>query len=154
MCFIYPYSTTHGVYCPDRAGDNVWYTVGMQVDLWGAKIKITEAMVLKDIQQYLSLKGIFHWRNNSGSFKPETGGYVRFGFKGSSDLLGVYPGGRMFCIEAKKPGGALSDFQIEFLKSVRSKGGVILVAESVQDVIECLKNPDYIGGERYKKLLQ
>jgi len=125
----------------------------MQHDLWGDKMKVSEAMVLKDVTHFLTLKGVYFWRNNSGAYKSESGAFVRFGKKGTSDIVGVYPGGRFFAVECKKPGGKLSDEQIEFLKSVRLHGGVVCVAESVDDVDKCLRNPEYIALDRYRRLI-
>jgi len=121
----------------------------MQSDLWGKKV--SEAQVLKDVMHFLTLRGIFHWRNNSGAYKAESGAFVRFGKKGTSDIIGVYPGGRFFACEVKRPGGLLSDEQIEFLKRVRANGGVACVAESVDDVDKCLRDSEYVALDRYRQ---
>lgn len=127
----------------------------MQVDIYGKTQKITEAMVLRDIQQYLKFKGIFGYRSNAGAFTDErTKRFIRYGVLGGADLTCIYPTtGQYWACEVKRPGGLLSDGQIAFLRGVRKSGGVILVAESIRDVEECLRNPGFIGDERYKKLL-
>ena len=125
----------------------------MQRDLWGGKQKISESDVLRDVQQYLKLRHIFSYRQNSGAYKPDGGGFVRYGHLGAADLCCIYPGGRMWQLETKAPGGKLSDGQIIFLKEVRAHGGVVLVCEGLDDVDKCLKDAEYIGLDRYKRLI-
>jgi len=107
----------------------------------------------KDIQrailQYLEIKHIFHWRNNTGAYKadddkdgasaPQVGKkksrFIRFGKKGSSDIIGVLPGGRALFIEVKRPsGGSLSAAQKEFLGRARMAGALAFEARSVEEV--------------------
>ena len=112
-----------------------------------------ESDVMKVIKEYLAYRNIYMWRNNSGSYETN-GRYISYGKAGTADLLGVYPGGRFFAIEVKRPGGALSPAQIEFLREVRKRGGVALVAESVEDVDKCLKDSSYAGVPKFAKHLE
>jgi hypothetical protein len=45
-----------------------------------------ESAIQPQILQYLSLKGIFHYRNNSGGFKDANNHFYRFGALGSPDM--------------------------------------------------------------------
>lgn len=89
----------------------------------------TEASVLKGCLRVLALKGIPHWRNNTGAARMGDR-YVRFGTKGGSDVLAILPGpGRLMAIEVKRPGGKPTEDQLAFLAAVRDAGGVALVVD-------------------------
>lgn len=116
--------------------------------------KPLEADVQRACLEFLSWKQIFHWRQNSAVFKNEqTGSYIRAGVKGISDIIAIYPGGRMWLIEVKRPGGLLSDTQIEFLSSARQRGAIVTIAESVDDLTRALASPDSANLPRYEKAL-
>jgi hypothetical protein len=83
---------------------------------------LTEAGVLNAVSQFLSVHGIFHYRNNTGAYKIKDR-FIRYGFPGSSDIAGVCPDGRALYVECKKPGGRLSALQREFLEKINSLGG-------------------------------
>jgi hypothetical protein len=84
---------------------------------------------------YLAIKGIFAWRNNSGGV-PVDGGkrFVRFGYPGSPDILGILPGGKMLCVETKSAKGKLSEAQEAFRGYVERAGGVYVVVRSLEDL--------------------
>lgn len=100
----------------------------------------------KDIQaailQYLRLRNVFAWRNNSGmQLIPNKGGgmrAIRIGLPGSADILGIMPDGRFLAIEVKRPGKMPTDEQRAFLGQIEANGGVAVVAHSVDDVISLL----------------
>jgi hypothetical protein len=107
-----------------------------------------ESDVLKSILEFLAWRKIPSWRNNSGAF----GGvhinkqgqakkwFVRFGKKGSSDILGVLPpNGKMIAIEVKRPGKYATHDQSEFLEEIRESGGLAGVCTSIEDVKELLQ---------------
>lgn len=90
------------------------------------------------ILHYLNLKGHYCWRNNTGMFFGEYKGKkwaTKVGIKGSSDIIGVDKNGRGLAIEVKKKGGKTSPEQDLFLKQIKDRGGVALVAYSLDDVI-------------------
>lgn len=97
---------------------------------------IAEHDIQSQILEYLQLRHVLVFRNNTGRR-----GYVRFGLDvGSSDIIGVLPGGRFLAIEVKKPkGGVVSEFQTRFLESVNAHGGLGFVARSLADVEERIK---------------
>jgi hypothetical protein len=53
---------------------------------------VKESFLQRQILDYLALKGIFHYRNNSGAFDNGRGGFYRFGTKGSPDIICVIEG--------------------------------------------------------------
>ena len=116
--------------------------------------KPLESDVLRTCLAVLSLKGVFHWRNNSGAYEQEGGRFVRYGFKGSSDIIALHPdGGRLWAIEVKRPGGRLSDAQVSFLRSVRMHGGVATVAESPEDVLRSIVDSSATSHGRYESAI-
>ena len=123
--------------------------------------KPLEAQVQKACLEFLSWKGIFHWRNNSGGVVADytnkqgqtKSRFMRYGHSGSSDIIAVYPGGRMWLIEVKRPGGLLSDNQISFLARARQRGAIVTIAESVDDLTRALASPDAANHPRYEAAL-
>jgi hypothetical protein len=65
-------------------------------------IRVTEADVMRDVDQVLSAYHIFHWRNNTGVTRIGRR-FIRFGYPGSSDWLGICPDGRFLAVECKRP---------------------------------------------------
>ena len=98
-----------------------------------------EVDIQRDILQYLSIKGIFNFRVN-------TGGVMRMGrwcpsptiTKGTSDIIAIKKLasgiGQFVAIEVKAQGGKVSKDQRAFLDSVVEGGGLAVVAYGVHDV--------------------
>lgn len=81
------------------------------------------------------------WRANTGVAIPLAhacplcrGRGVRFGVVGQADLSGIVRGGRRLEVEVKSPTGRPSEQQVRFGNMIRSKGGIYVVARSVEDV--------------------
>lgn len=92
--------------------------------------------MLSQCLEYLKMLGIFCWRNNVGCAKIGNR-FMRFGLKGSSDILGIMPDGRFLAVECKREkGGKLSEEQSAFLDAIRSRGGLAICANSVHE-LEC-----------------
>ena len=61
---------------------------------------------------------------------------MRFGHKGSSDIIGILPDGRFLAVECKREkGGVLSPEQKEFRDKITQNNGVYILAHSVTDLI-------------------
>lgn len=95
---------------------------------------ITEKDILAEIKTYLSARGIFFFRCNTG----RRGG-VSFGIKGAPDIIGILPDGRFLAIEVKGPGGKASIEQLQFLGEIAKNGGMAFVAFSIDDVARHLE---------------
>jgi len=114
----------------------------------------------------LEARGIYHWRNNTGAVQIAPGRFIRFGKVGSSDILGILPGGRLLCVECKAPDrGRLSPKQKQFLADVRKLGALALVVRGWWELDEALREAGYAmkdmplfentapyGGENNKEL--
>jgi hypothetical protein len=99
--------------------------------------RMKESHVQRQILDYLALKRIFHYRNNSGGFKDKAGHFYRFGALGSPDIICVIDG-QFVGIEVKAPKGRQSDHQKEFQHNLEAAAGVYVLAYSLDDVIAAL----------------
>ncbi|MES2342293.1 MAG: VRR-NUC domain-containing protein [Pseudomonadota bacterium] len=96
----------------------------------------TESALVRQLLQYLSLRGVLAWRANQIPAPLKGGGFRKFaGLKGVSDILGVLPpGGRLLAVEAKSPTGRLRPAQARFLDAVNARGGLGIVCRSLADL--------------------
>ena len=97
-----------------------------------------EGAVVKACLDYLAVRGIYAWRNNSGALLNAQRRPVFFGKPGSADILGILPGGTFLAVECKAETGKLSDRQIGFLKTIAENGGAAILARSADDLIKGL----------------
>jgi len=95
-----------------------------------------EAAALAEVLKALRHHHAVAWveRQNSGVAKIG-GRFVRFGWAGCSDLLGMLQDGRLLAVEVKAPRGKVRAEQAEFLSLVRRFGGVAFVARDCRDVL-------------------
>ncbi len=96
-----------------------------------------ESEIQKAILEYLKLKGYFCWRNNSGAFKTERGGFYRMGIKGAPDIF-LIKEGRFIGLEVKTRLGTLSEAQEAFKVALEAAGGTYLIVRSLDDVTPIL----------------
>lgn len=92
-----------------------------------------ETKLQRQILDYLKLRCILSWRNNSGQLRSK--GYsINLSPKGSPDIIGILPGGRMLAIEVKMPRESLTPTQNAFCRRLKDNGAAVFVARSVGDV--------------------
>lgn len=105
----------------------------------------TEAQIQKQVLEYLTLRGHFAFRVNTMGVPMWDGksfkGFRPSPMKGVADILGVrgkpargVPAGQAFAIEVKDKKGKPSKEQVAFLEEVNRKGGLGIVARSIEDV--------------------
>lgn len=99
-----------------------------------------EAAALVEVLKMLRNHPAVAWceRQNTGATKVG-GRFIRFGWRGCSDVIGMMTDGRLLAVEVKAKGGRLRPEQGEFLSLVRRFGGVGIVARNSLDVIDALK---------------
>lgn len=106
----------------------------------------------KDVQrqclQWLELWGAFPIRVNSGAFAGFGANgakrFVRFNSEpGCSDCLCVLPDGRFAAIEFKRKGKKARPEQVSFLDAVAARGGIGIVADSLDGLREQLRTKGY-----------
>ena len=84
-----------------------------------------ERDVVADIKKYLSSLGgdIFFWKEHGGPY----------GTSGIPDIICCYKG-RFLGLEAKLPGGKLTELQKRTLDKINAAGGIARRVQSVDDV--------------------
>lgn len=97
----------------------------------------TEKQIENAILDYLKLRRIFAWKNETtGIYDPKKKVFRKKKSKhhmtGQSDILGIFCG-RFLAIEVKKRGGYATKEQKEFMANIRRGGGFAFVARSVDD---------------------
>lgn len=103
------------------------------------KTNLKENTVLTECLAYLNLVGVFCWRNNTGAYKIGNR-FIRYGYKGSSDIIGILPDGRFLAVECKREkGGVLSEAQKDFITAIQNNGGIACVVHSVADLQKIIK---------------
>jgi hypothetical protein len=95
-----------------------------------------EAPVLRGCLRWLHARGVFAWRNNTGTTWIN-GQPVSFGYPGSADILGIAPDGRFLAIECKSATGKQSEKQRAFQAKIEANHGVYLLVRSVEE-LACL----------------
>jgi hypothetical protein len=123
----------------------------MTADLFGFESQTTrrtnnrpEAAALAEVLRVLRHHPAVAWVERQNSGVARMGGrFVRFGWPGCSDLIGMMQDGRLLAVECKAPAGQVRAEQAEFLALVRRFGGVAFVARDCRDVLRELPG---IGG--------
>ena len=104
-----------------------------------------ESVVSKSIADYLNRRKIFNCRIQSGWLRvmnwQDVVSWMHLAQKGTPDRLAVYKGFAVF-IEVKRKGGKPTQEQLEIHSQIRRGGGLVVIAESVDDVIQILKAID------------
>lgn len=107
-------------------------------------MKVLEKDIQRTCLARLALcRRAYIWRNNTGGLYDSQKHFYRYGKVGSSDILGLVEidgRGIFLAIEIKKPGGVLTDNQKEFLAEVNKRGGVGIVTDSMEDMVDQLKS--------------
>jgi len=98
-----------------------------------------EAAALCEVLKVLRNHPAVAWaeRQNSGAMKVGQR-FVRFGWRGCSDVLGQLKDGRLLACEVKATAGRLRPEQAVFLERVRQYGGTAFVARNANDVMAAL----------------
>lgn len=102
------------------------------------KNKRSEQSLVNEIIYLLKLKGHFVWRQNTGSMYSKDNRFIRFGFKGVSDILGISNDGKFIAIECKIKPNKPTQFQLDFLDEIRQRDGIAIVAYSIDDIQELI----------------
>lgn len=102
--------------------------------------KLRESDVLKGCIRLLdSHPGIaIWWRQNTGAVKVDER-YVKFSFKGASDLMAVTRTGRFCAIECKATGKWTTPEQDAFLSRVKEAGGLSVCVDHPNKLADALE---------------
>jgi Holliday junction resolvase len=78
-----------------------------------------EQVLVNQVLAYLKLKGHYAWRVNTGAMYSKDNRFVRFGFKGVSDIVGINGHDSKFiAIECKVGKNKPTQFQEDFLAEI------------------------------------
>ncbi len=88
---------------------------------------------------YGARKDLTLWKNATGAVKIGER-FLRFGLKGSPDILGIADGGTFVGIEVKTGAAKQTPEQRLFEAMVWRRGGVYVVARCMQDVETAIAN--------------
>ncbi len=88
----------------------------------------------------LSENGCMVFRNNTGSYKSDSGVFIRYGLAvGSADIIGIHKAtGRFLAFEVKTSTGRPTKEQLNFIEQVRAANGVAGIVRSTQDALDLL----------------
>lgn len=73
-----------------------------------------------------------------GIYRKKTDSYIPQPQRGVSDILACSPSGQFWAIEVKNKYGVPSKEQVEFLDSVKNRGGVAILAYDIDEVLKHL----------------
>lgn len=98
-----------------------------------------ETPIQNTIIQYLNYHPKVAWvhRMNTGAAKysgKQKDYFVRFAFRGCSDIIGQTICGKFLAVEVKVPGNTATEEQQNFLDKVNKNNGLACVAWSVNEV--------------------
>ena len=97
----------------------------------------SEAVIQQNIRLALGQRDdIMLFRINVGKFRPMEGGarVIQSAPEGTPDLLGVISPGRAFAIEVKTDTGKQRTAQVAWQNAWEKRGGIYILARSVEDV--------------------
>lgn len=110
-----------------------------------ARSKTPETILRNSVMEYLLIQypTIQCWVCKNGAtydpikkiFRKPT----KYSRDGLSDILGVFPSGHMLAIETKIKPRKPSQAQVDFLQMISERGGVGILAFTLDDVIDLLK---------------
>ncbi len=97
-----------------------------------------ESFLVKQIIDYLNYRGHLVQRTNSGNIKTADARgktrFIRLATAGTSDVTGCSKDGRFIAIEAKIKPNKPTELQEAYLEEIRKRGGIALVAYTLDDV--------------------
>lgn len=101
---------------------------------------VREAEVLRQVEEWLTVRHIWHMRCNNSAGKAQSGQFMRsfscngHAVNGVSDIYAVKDGMSIW-IECKRPsGGRVSEAQKNFLDAMNRNGAVGIVVNSVESL--------------------
>ncbi len=93
--------------------------------------------MLQACLKYLYIKGIWHYRNNTGAVRMDERRFVRFGVPGGPDIVAVIRG-QYVGIECKAGKGRQNDNQKLFQAELERAGGRYILVRTLDDLVKAL----------------
>lgn len=95
-----------------------------------------ESEIQKSILDYLTYRGHLPIKFNNVGIRKSNGQYIPPRQKGISDIPVCLKSGQFGAIEVKRPGNHPTPEQLDFIREVVKRGGIGIVAYSLDDVIK------------------
>lgn len=100
-----------------------------------------ETQLVKQIKDYLNYQGHMVDRTNSGVIRLTSesngrGRMIRLARAGTADITGCSKSGRFLAVECKVGKNKTTDLQNQYLEEVKRRGGIAVIAYSLDDVIK------------------
>lgn len=99
-----------------------------------AVLSARHTSLLNACLMWLKSRRIPAHKMNSGALRTERGCFIRYGFPGCPDIIGILPGGRFLGVEVKTGTGRLTEHQEAFRRTVEESGGVFVVAREIDEL--------------------
>jgi hypothetical protein len=101
---------------------------------------VSETDLVRAILGALRLRRVWAWRANSGTIVLKANAkaqrrVVRGAAAGTPDILGVLPGGRLFGLEVKVPGGRVRPSQTAWHVQAAQHGVAVAVVHSISEAL-------------------
>lgn len=93
-----------------------------------------ESLIVKQIETALRYWRVLFWRMYTGPRVYKGNKFLKSLQVGMPDIIGVLPNGRFFSIEVKRPGGKVTDAQLDTHNAIREAGGIAFIATGIEDV--------------------
>ena len=97
-----------------------------------------ESQIITVIANYLqyqeNLNKLLFIRNNSGALPTRTGGFIKFGKRGSSDFIVFIKNGEVLHIECKTEKGRQTTSQLEYEIKLKQLGHKYYIVRGVDEV--------------------
>jgi len=105
---------------------------------------LTEKQLQKSVIEYLKIHPKIAWseRFNVGAhllINENSRRFIRYSFKGCSDILGQLKDGRFLAVEVKSAKGKVTECQQQFIDCVNTNGGLGVIVRSIDDINNALK---------------
>lgn len=133
-------------------GNSVEKPFTLKRQLTNTSKTMKEADIQSLILQYLSFARYDHWRSFVGGIPQKNGKfYSKNPMAGHPDITGFLrkKPHQMFCIEVKSAKGVLSKEQKIWIKMLNRHNVPVIIARSLQQTIDALKEMEEDGVGRY-----
>src|SRR3990167_8949782 len=113
-----------------------------------ARLFVSEARVLRACMDVLEAHPYvaMWWRQNTGAGQLASGRFVKFSFRGASDLMGVLKGGAFMACECKATGKRATPEQAAFLDNVSDAGGYSICVDDAGKLLKWLDSLNQPGN--------
>lgn len=106
----------------------------LQATMFPARVRENE--IMGQVREYLTLRGYWFWRNNSGVAR-DGGRFIRYGVPGMPDYTVVLGTGETVWVEVKRPvGGQVSLDQTAWMLKAQQHGQRYVLCKDVQDLLD------------------